>query len=86
MDCLMPPLVPERHHCACCLYFRSAIVERDVLPEQDWGMCAIRSSQTADSFSPEASKIQKAGAKVEETQVEGTSTCKYWTKNVKVNV
>jgi hypothetical protein len=82
----MAVFVCEFHICARCYYFRSAIVEKDVPPEQDWGLCAIRSSQTADSFSPEASKLQKAGAKVEETQVEGTHTCRFWTKDSAVNL
>ena len=50
----MPESRAERCICACCQYFRSAIVEKDVLAEQDWGMCAIRSSQTAEYFSPDA--------------------------------
>ncbi len=83
----MAVVMPKEHHiCAKCYYFRSAIVEKDVPDEQDWGLCAIRSSQTADSFSPEAPKLQKEGAKVEETQVEGTHTCKYFTRNVKTTL
>ncbi len=82
----MPSLNSEHNICARCLYFRSAIIEREVTPEQDWGLCAIRSSQTADSFSPDASQIQKAKAKVEETQVEGIGTCRFWTKAVNINL
>jgi len=76
----------ERHICAGCYYFRSAIVDRDVVPEQDWGLCVIRSSKTVDLFSPETQFIQKEGAKIDETLVEGTNTCKFWTKISKTNL
>ncbi len=76
----------ERHICAYCYYFRSAIIEKDVPDEQDWGLCAIRSSRTAGAFSPEAQKLQKTNAKVEENQVEGTFSCKYFTKKVDTNL
>ncbi|OLS13910.1 MAG: hypothetical protein RBG13Loki_2459 [Promethearchaeota archaeon CR_4] len=78
----MPEIQADRRICAYCQYFRSAILEKEVAPEQDWGMCVIHSSKNAELFSPNASILQKNHAKMEENQVEGPHMCKYWTKSV----
>ena len=76
----------EERICACCQYFRSVIHEQDVAPEQDWGLCAIRDLRNTATFAPTASNSEKEHASLEESEVEGTDSCHFYTKRIIVTI
>ena len=76
----------EEHICACCQYFRSAIFEQNVAPEDDWWLCAIKDLRMNPFFAPMASVTEQMATIPEETVVEGLFFCKYYTPHISIGI